>query len=63
MDQEKKKKALQKKFCKDHKVPYFAPENGMCWSCHKQIYKKLKEETCATEHITGCPYCGRSYCD
>jgi len=57
------KKAKQKRFCQEKKVPYFAPEDGICWSCKKQIFDKLKEETCATEHITGCPYCARSYCD
>lgn len=63
----------QKKYCRDNKAPHFAPEDGFCWSCGKQIYADYHEhgftdhgrnlEYASTELITGCPHCSRSYCD
>ena len=57
--------AAQKQYCKDNKAPHFAPEDGFCYSCGKQIYDKNGRsiEFAATELITGCPHCHRSYCD
>ena len=49
----------QEKYCKDHKVPMFAPELGYCPHCHSDIVN----EKWAKEHITGCPYCHHSFCD
>lgn len=57
------KKAIQERYCKEHKIPNFTPSDGICWSCHKQIFHKLTKEQCESEHITGCPICCRSYCD
>lgn len=55
----------QAQYCREHKVPRFAPEDGFCSSCGKQIYtnKGRNLEYASTEHITGCPHCSRSYCD
>lgn len=63
----------QKKYCEDNKAPHFAPEDGFCYSCGKQIYTDYHEhgftdrgksiEYASTELITGCPHCHRSYCD
>ena len=52
----------QKKYCKEKGLPLFVPGDGICFSCHKQIYEKITEEVAATEHITGCPICHRTYC-
>lgn len=42
----------------------FMPENGICWSCHKQIVDKLIEKgNDGSEIVTGCPICSRSYVD
>lgn len=62
-DKIKDKIEKQKAFCKKNEVPYFAPSDGICWSCHKQIYDMIDEDYCEREHITGCPNCCRSYCD
>lgn len=54
----------QKQYCKDNKAPHFAPEDGFCWSCGKQIYANGRSVKYASENlITGCPHCHRSYCD
>jgi predicted nucleic acid-binding Zn-ribbon protein len=42
--------------------PAFAPSDGICWACHRQIYDRISLETASTELITGCPFCNRSYC-
>lgn len=63
LEQLEAKIGAQKQYCKDHKVPLFAPSNGRCWNCGKIIYDRISLETAATTHITGCPYCHRSYCD
>lgn len=55
--------AEQKQYCKDNKAPHFAPEDGFCWSCGKQIYANGYEGRASNELITGCPHCHRSYCD
>ena len=47
----------QEKYCKDNKLPMFVALDGHCWNCHR-----LLEDT-DTEHITGCSYCHRSFCD
>lgn len=53
----------QKNYCQENKVPYFAPGNGICWKCRKQVYNAITMESASTQLITGCPYCHRSYCD
>ena len=47
----------QKAFCKEKGLPFFAPDNGVCWSCGKIITDQ------GNSHITGCEHCSRSYCD
>lgn len=55
----------QAEFCKQNKLPHFAPYDGRCWSCGRQIYGEpgypLKKAS--SQLITGCPHCFRSYCD
>lgn len=29
----------QRKYCKATGLPHFAPDNGICWSCHRNIYQ------------------------
>ena len=53
----------QRQYCKEHKYPMFAPNDGFCFSCGKQIYTRINSEYAGKEHITGCPHCSRSYCD
>ena len=55
--------AAQKQYCKDNHDPLFAPADGFCHSCGKQIYANGYERRASNELITGCPHCHRSYCD
>lgn len=47
------------RLCEEKNLPLFAPTNGVCWACYRQIFEVLD----GTSFITGCPYCHRSYCD
>ena len=47
----------QKKYCDDRGLPMFAPDDGVCFFCRKQIRDR------DDKHITGCERCNRSYCD
>ncbi len=55
----------QKSYCERQGVPYFAPFDGVCSFCGKQIYNatgvSLKQAT--DELITGCPHCHHTYVD
>ena len=51
--------AAQADLCAKSGLPHFAPANGVCWSCGRQIYEELD----GTSFVTGCPFCHRSYCD
>ena len=53
----------QRKYQEDNDLPYFAPSNGYCYNCSKQIYEKISLEKASKQLITGCPICYRSYCD
>lgn len=68
--------AAQKKYCDDHCLPHFAPHDGICWRCHRQIYagewvetpygkyhSGVSVEKAGSSLVTGCPHCNRSYCD
>ena len=62
----------QNKYCKDNSVILFAPYDGECFCCGRQIYepRKLGDEIrgytikeASETLITGCPFCHRSYVD
>lgn len=49
-----------------HRRTGFAPLNGRCWRCGKDITKGDKAITVdalGDYIITGCPYCNISFCD
>ena len=49
-----------------HRRVGFAPLNGICYRCGRDITKGEKAitlEKLGDYIITGCPYCHRSYCD
>ena len=43
----------------------FAPRNGVCWCCHKNIYGDggISVEQASSELTTGCPFCHMSFVD
>jgi hypothetical protein len=53
----------QDRYCKKEKLPHFAPYDGLCYACKRQIYDRYTLDYCKNALITGCPYCQWSYCD
>lgn len=54
--------ANQSALCKEEGYPHFAPRDGVCWDCHKNIYEHHHENG-GQRHVTGCPWCHWSYCE
>jgi len=62
----------QHNLCKSKGYPYFAPVNGFCHNCKKNIFEKhidgnfirgIDVDKASKELITGCPHCSRSFCE
>lgn len=64
MEEEIKAKIKAQTDLQNAKVyPDFAPSDGVCWHCKNQIYEKISLNSASKVLITGCPFCGKSYCD
>jgi len=50
---------MQRKYCRENKIPMFACSSGLCRTCGQDIVNKRWE----TELITGCPKCCRTFVD
>jgi len=63
----------QTKLCVEKDYPHFAPMDGRCYACHRNIYAEIDNgngyksghsfEKASTGLITGCPHCHTSYCE
>lgn len=59
----------QRAYCDSHDLPHFAPEDGRCPNCFRDIYRPspvvtaYSVQTAGARHITGCPHCNRSFCE
>lgn len=56
----------QRKYCQANSLPMFAPGNGACPFCGRDIYSGpygYDEKRAGGTLITGCPYCHRSFVD
>lgn len=56
----------QKALCDSNKdYWHFAPHDGYCYSCKKNIYQNYGDRAGYTgeSYITGCRHCHTSYCD
>lgn len=59
----------QARYCKVNNYPHFAPYDGICYRCHKNIYTEsdghhgISVENAGTHLITGCPHCHYSFCE
>lgn len=49
----------QEEYCKKNKLPHFAPQDGICTNCKKDMVNKNWKTTL----ITSCPNCNKSYCE
>jgi hypothetical protein len=54
--------ANQSALCKANDYPHFAPRDGNCWKCRKNVYEHPSENGGQTL-VTGCPWCNWSYCE
>lgn len=69
----KKAATAQEQYCDEHECPRFAPADGNCPRCGRNIYEPVKTKTgmvygfsveYAEQHlITGCPYCNATFVD
>lgn len=64
--------AAQDRYCEEHELPCFAPLDGICPSCGRNIYLPISGSAtpclsgitvsmAATRQITGCPHCRCSF--
>lgn len=68
----------QRNYCERNALPHFAPFDGICWCCHKNIYSPVAVRNPITgeytytgiptyragcQLITGCPHCNYSFCN
>lgn len=70
-DIDKARKA-QREYCDKNHLPHFAPYDGCCFRCGRNIYSPVKYpkytvgitvEEAGSTLITGCPFCSASYVD
>lgn len=57
--------AAQRRFCREHGMPYFVPSGGVCSFCGGDIFGGDGYDLCraGSELITSCPRCHATYCD
>lgn len=67
--------ACQERYCKENGYPMFAPSDGICYRCGRNIYSPhlirgtndkysgIPTFRAGCTLITGCPHCHYSYCD
>lgn len=65
----------QEAYCNEHEIPQFAPRNGWCSSCGRNIYEPytyrrepivtsgIAVEEAGSRLITSCPHCNATFCD
>lgn len=63
----------QRAFCDAQELPHFAPFDGVCYHCGRNIYSPEKRrnglvcgvsvEDASSRLITGCPHCAMSFCE
>lgn len=66
----------QREYCKTKELPHFAPYDGICWKCRKNIYEPqirkygereyetgITTEKAGSTLVTGCPHCHTTFCD
>ncbi len=52
----------QAEYCDRAELPHFAPYDGICWHCGRNIYDGgITIDEASRRLITACPFCHRSY--
>jgi hypothetical protein len=65
--------SVQKQFCNNMGIPMFSPTDGICWACHRHIYRPYSSDgihktgisvrKAGSELTSGCPHCNTSFVD
>ena len=65
--------AAQRTYCEQHGAPHFAPYDGVCYRCNRNIYRQYELQTgratgisveeAGNRLVTGCPHCYWSFCE
>ncbi|MBE5807740.1 MAG: hypothetical protein E7317_05305 [Clostridiales bacterium] len=67
--------AAQKRYCEENEIPQFAPANGWCSACGRNIYEPytyrgreedtrgISVDAAGKRLITSCPHCNTTFCD
>ena len=65
----------QAAYCDKHEIPMFAPADGLCRSCYRNIYAPslysaregqtygISVEEAGSRLISGCPHCNTTFVD
>ena len=65
----------QERYCDEHEIPIFAPRNGLCSWCGRNIYapsmyspregqtRGISVEEAGSRLITSCPRCNATFVD
>ena len=63
--------AAQEAYCEEHGIPMFAPKNGCCPNCCRNIYLPISNgivrlygvsvQEAGERVISGCPHCHKSF--
>lgn len=59
----------QRAYCDASGSTYFAPDNGICYHCGRNIYQTygesrgISQDEASHSLITGCPHCNYSFCE
>lgn len=56
------KRQAQMEYCDKKRIPYWAGD-GICPSCHKNVFDGYTLKYCQSDIISGCPYCHYSLVD
>lgn len=67
----KKAAAAQREYCEKQECPMFAPSDGLCYRCGRNIYLPtngsngavfgITVENASSTLVTGCPHCNFSF--
>ena len=51
----------QREYCRREGFPLFAPYDGICWRCGRDIYERVGVKGAGRELATYCPHCHVSF--
>lgn len=51
----------QNKYCRENSIPRFAPFDGKCFGCKRNIYERYTIGEASKGLLTGCPWCNMSF--